>query len=117
MTARRAFLKAAGAGLLPGQARAGADTPGSDALRSARALVADRRLGRIWLCRIPGEERIGDVEFVLGSQPRPIFDIDTGVEEIVLLGSEATLAIGGGGLQLFSGRPKSLKKADPGDQK
>ena len=101
MTGRRAFLKNAGLGLLAGGNPAKAVIDGG-VLRRARALVASGQLGRIWLCRIPDARLTRDMEFVLCSQPVPIFDVDASLEETVLLGSHATLSIGPAGLHLFS---------------
>jgi hypothetical protein len=95
-------MKSIGAGLFAGPHRASAAAPGSETLRHARAIVAGGRLGRVWLCRIPNAELTADVEFVLGSQPRPIFDIDPSAEETVLLGGGATLTLGGSGLNLYA---------------
>ena len=103
MTGRRAFLKTTGSGLLAWRNPANAAEARVEVLRNARAVVAAGQLGQVWVCRIPGADHIGDVEFVLGTHPPPVFDVDASAEQTVLLGSDATLAIGRDSVTLFSG--------------
>ena len=107
MTGRRNLLKAAvGAGSL--RSDSWAALPPQAVLRQARAKIRSGALGRVGYCRLEHSGLVAPAKYVLDEESRNcVIEVGPATQEIVFLGSRATLVVTPQGFRLFAADAQS----------